>query len=223
MLILFSCQSEDQKQEKYGGTPKSGSFTSQDTLNLLASLNELYQSAFFDANTLFSYDENSDVDGFIKRAILIDYLQSNATDESLENVNGLIENENFQHKTIYQPFYNAEEREMVFCFYEHSMSNDNHILLFDVDGNILSIETENITEELNIVFIANDDLGDDEIRALPWHRCYCTRGTVDEDRDGNITISSQGTCDAGRNEVHCGSCGRADFGGNCSGVGCPGC
>lgn len=49
----------------------------------------------------------------------------------------------------------------------------------------------------------------------PFARCYCSRD--------NGTGTTQGSCTEGRNDEHCGKCGRAGLKGRCSGAQCPGC
>lgn len=121
---------------------------------------------------------------------------------------------------MYLPFYENHKGNVLIAFYDESKTYDLSFRAYDQYGGVTNVSTE-LSDDLEIIFVVPDNLNFPE--ALPWHKCYCTRGTDREMPDGSIIHTSRGTCDAGKNDDHCGQCGNADFWGTCPGGSCAGC
>gem|GEM_PF-3754405 len=101
-----------------------------------------------------------------------------------------------------------------------------------INGTMIQIPVDSIYVTTNPTWMVtarttNELAGPYENLALPWRRCYCTRGNNEVNENFDPYISSMGTCDASHRNFKdgnaCPFCGRSNFKSKCSGLGCPGC
>lgn len=112
-----------------------------------------------------------------------------------------------------------------------SFSINNNEDMNDIIGIQLGANNEKETVEVEeslartkqIWVISLSDIDDSDLYpALPWQKCYCSRGGgTREDPNGDIVSNQKGSCV--KNGECNGSCGRASIWGNCPESTCPGC
>lgn len=185
-------------------------------------INEIYYfEDYWNSNT------SAQVDGYLSLVEMLDLVSADSDfSESIifQNFKGLSLEKPSLLNGFYAPFYDDSFNfgEVYFSFFNNSES------VYDVywmdEGVIQKAELQTDTlPETDVVFILSDHVDGESERALPWRRCFCSRGKEFLDENNNPYYLSQGICNRGRNDVHCGACGRANFWGQCSNAMCPGC
>lgn len=218
-VLLISCQ--DKPGHEFdsfsNGSVQKNFLTVDDTLDLINHLSNLLESG--DNSELWEQFNYSEVDGFVFGEDFLGYFASNKI-SSFQDIQGISSSPLLNGKALYRPFYDKEFDSTTRSFVFFNDISEN-IYQYDIDpyGNIeMSTLSTHILPENDFVFIVDE--GYVTSRALPWRRCYCSRGRYDPETG---IYSSQGACSQGKNDEHCGQCARADFGGNCPGGACPGC
>lgn len=127
-----------------------------------------------------------------------------------------------KESSVYAPYFDeiSSSTGVTIVFYDTISTDFDQHSIVNGDVKVESFDESSAPSNF-VVFVMDDDFYG--VPHLPWRRCYCTRGRNYEDNNGNWVVSSYGECSAGINDEHCGRCGRANFHGDCSGAGCPGC
>lgn len=225
VVVCSSCSRED---DAFYSTPGFKEFSKsiphfdeEELVVVSEFLHEVYFSEnFWDSNT------SAQVDGYLSLVEMMDLVSGSEFSESnvFQNFKDLVIEKPSLLNGFYAPFYDEpfNSGQVYFSFFNNSDST--HYVRWAVQGTLYAAEIQTeIPPSGNVVFIFSDQFDGESERALPWRRCYCSRGKEFEDENGNFHYLSQGVCNKGRTEVHCGSCGRANFWGQCSGEMCPGC
>lgn len=81
---------------------------------------------------------------------------------------------------------------------------------------------ESLARTKQVWVISLSDINNSDLYpALPWQKCYCSRGgAAREDNNGDVVEGSRGSC---IKSGQCGFCDRANIWGNCPRSGCGGC
>lgn len=214
-IIIFSCNKKDVAHINDENLNETDYFSTksiiQDTVNLIFDQTEAEE-----ISCIFKVFQNSLLD-LTKNSIVVDVVRNILEDTMV--------NEKVYLKVLESRLSSHNLNPSV------SFSINNNEDMNDIIGIQLGANNEKETVEVEeslartkqIWVISLSDIDDSDLYpALPWQKCYCSRGGgTREDPNGDIVSNQKGSCD--KNGECNGSCGRASIWGNCPRSTCPGC